>query len=146
MKSSDFSKAFLVNQSPEEVFNAVNNVRGWWSELIDGATEKAGDIFIYRHKDLHYSKQKLTTVVPGKTVVWEVIESQLNFLKNTSEWNGTLVKFDISKKGNKTELVFTHEGLRPEIECYGACSNGWTYYLENSLLKLIESGKGQPDK
>ena len=32
METKGYSTSFTVDQSPEEVFNAINNVRGWWSE------------------------------------------------------------------------------------------------------------------
>lgn len=144
MKTDNFSKTMLVDQSPQEVFNAVNNVRGWWSEALAGGSEKLHDEFTYRHKDLHYSKHKLVEVVPDKKVVWLTLDSQLYFLDNQTEWNGTKVIFEIAKKGNQTELKFTHEGLVPECECYEACFGGWSHYLQ-SLQKLITTGKGEPD-
>jgi hypothetical protein len=31
MKTNAYTTSFTVDQSPDEVFEAVNNVRGWWS-------------------------------------------------------------------------------------------------------------------
>jgi hypothetical protein len=146
MQNQNFSISFSVDKSPEEVFRAVNNVRGWWSEMVEGGTERLNDEFIFRCKEFHYSKQKLTTVIPGKRVVWLVTDSSLSFIDEKDEWTGTTISFDISKKDKKTLLRFTHEGLVPDRECYDACSGGWTHYLQNSLLKLINTGKGNPDK
>jgi len=146
MSDKNFNIVFLFDQSPMEVFTAINNVRGWWSETIEGGTEELNDEFIYRHKDLHYSKQKLIEVVPGKKVVWLVTDSSLSFVEDKEEWTGTRISFEISRTGDKTKLVFMHQGLIPEFECYDACSGGWDYYINNSLQPLIRTGKGQPDK
>ena len=144
MKNQNFTAAFSVYQSPEEVFDAINNVREWWSEEIEGRTDKLGAEFEFRHKDDHRSTQKITELVPGKKVVWHVSDAQLNFVKNKSEWNGTDVVFEIAKKDDKTELRFTHVGLVPASECYGGCSGAWGFYINDSLRNLITTGKGQP--
>jgi activator of Hsp90 ATPase-like protein len=146
MKQQDYTTSIVVDQPAGEVFRAISNVRGWWSEGVEGDTENLNDEFVYRHKDMHYSKQRLVEVVPGKKLVWLVTDSKLSFIKgNQSEWTGTRVSFDIAPKGNKTEILFTHNGLVPDIECFIACSRGWNYYLYNSLAKLITTGKGEPD-
>jgi hypothetical protein len=54
--------------------------------------------------------------VPGKKVVWRVLQNEFNFIKDKTEWNGTDVIFDITKKGDKTEVCFTHAGLVPAYE------------------------------
>jgi len=33
------------------------------------------------------------------------------------------VIFEITRKGDKTELRFTHVGLEPAYECYDVCSD-----------------------
>jgi hypothetical protein len=146
MKGHDFTAAFTVDKTPHEAFAAINNVRGWWSGEIEGSTGKLGDEWTYRYKDIHYSKQKITELVPGKKVVWFVLDSHLNFVKDRTEWNGTRITFEISKKGKKTEVRFTHVGLVPEYECFGACSNAWGSYINGSLRSLITTGKGEPNQ
>jgi len=145
-KDSDLTMTFTVDRSPKEVFDAINNVRGWWSEDIDGSTDKRGATFRYRYKDLHRSSQKITELVPGKKVAWRVMDSRLDFVKDKGEWNGTDIVFDIVRKDNRTELRFTHVGLVPALECYGACKEGWGYYIKDSLRSLIKTGVGHPDR
>ena len=145
MKDKNITTTITVDQTPEEAFVAINNVRGWWSEDIEGSTDKLGAEFTYRYKDLHYSKQKITELVPGKKVVWLIIDSYLDFTKDKTEWNGTEVVFEISKKGDKTEIRFTHKGLVPECECFSACSDGWGFFINTSLRSLITTGKGEPN-
>jgi hypothetical protein len=145
MKNQDYTAAFAVDQSPEEVFSAIGNVRGWWSQGITGSTDKLGAEFTYQYRDLHRSTQKITEWEPGKKIVWRVTESQIHFVKDKAEWKDTDIVFQIAKKGGQTELRFTHVGLVPAIECYSACSDGWGFYFNDSLRKLITTGKGEPD-
>ncbi len=142
----DFTTTFTVDKSPKEVFDAINNVRGWWSGEIEGSTDKLGATFKYRYEDIHRSSQKITELVPGKKVVWHVTDSYLDFVKDKTEWNGTDIVFDIAKKDDKTELRFTHVGLVPALECYGDCEEGWSFLIKDNLRKLIKTGKGLLNK
>lgn len=143
LSAAGFTTTFFVDQSPKEVFDAVNNVAGWWQGEVTGNSWKVNDEFAYSMKDFHYSKQKLVEVVPNEKVVWLVIDSRLNFLEDKSEWTGTTIGFDIAEINNKTQLRFTHKGLVPQIECYGSCSNAWSKLVQESLHSLITTGKGK---
>jgi hypothetical protein len=154
MNTSDFTTTILVDQTPNEAFNAINNVRGWWSEEIEGSTDKLNDEFKYHFEDIHRCQLKVVEVIADEKVVWLVMdnyfkpgifESKDKFTNDKSEWTGTKISFDISRKDNKTQIRFTHLGLVPEYECFEACSNGWTHYIRESLLSLITTGKGQPN-
>jgi hypothetical protein len=145
MNNQDFTATISVERTPEEAFDAINNVRGWWSENIEGGTEKLGDEFTYRYKDVHSCKIKIAELIPGKKVVWHVLDNRFNFTKDKNEWTGTDVIFEVSKKGNKTEVRFTHRGLVHEYECFDVCSNAWGSYINGSLRSLITTGKGKPN-
>ena len=99
--TKDYTTSFTVDQSPEEVFSAVTNVRGWWSGEIEGHTDRLGAEFTYRYQDVHRSTQKITELVPGQKVVWHIVDSYISFAKDTTEWNGTDVVFEIAKAGRQ---------------------------------------------
>ncbi|WP_207510971.1 SRPBCC family protein [Longitalea luteola] len=146
MQQQDFSTTVLVNKTPSEVFSAINNPRGWWSEEIAGNTNQVNEVFEYHFEDIHYCKVKILELVPNKKVVWQILENDFNFTQDKTEWIDTKVVFDIATEGDKTKLVFTHIGLVPEYECYDACHQGWTHYIQTSLKNYINTGSGQPNK
>jgi len=145
MTTPDFSTTFSVDQTPNAVFNAINNVRGWWSENIEGGTDKLNDEFTYQRKDLHKCTMKLIEVIPDKKVVWQVLDNYFNFTKDKTEWTGTKIEFEIFEKDNKMQVRFTHWGLVPAYECYDICFDAWSGYINHSLRSLITTGKGQPN-
>jgi len=140
MKNNSYTATLEVAQSPKEVFNGINNVTNWWSKDFEGSSTKLNDEFIINHPGQHYSKQKLIEVIPNKKIVWLVTESKLYWLKNKEEWTNTKMIFEISTKGNKTVLHFTHEGLIPEQKCYVMCEKGWDIVIKDWLLHLITTG------
>jgi hypothetical protein len=143
--NQNYSTHFSVDQSAGEVFAAINNVRGWWSEEIDGRTYNLGDVFRYHYKDVHTCTMKISEFVPNKKVVWLVLDNYFNFVQDKSEWVNTEVTFEIAEKDGKTEVQFSHLGLVPEYECFEICSNAWGTYINSSLQKLITTGKGHPN-
>jgi|SRR6185312_13641592 len=143
MENKDFTTSFLVDQTPGEVFAAINRVSDWWQGEIKGGASKLNDEFTYQMEEFHFSKQKVVEFVPNKKVVWLVTDSKLTFTKDVSEWTGTKIVFEITEKDNKTQLRFTHMGLAPTIECYNDCSNAWSQLVGQSLYSLITTGKGK---
>ena len=146
MYDQNYTTSFMVDQSPAEVFAAINNVRAWWSEEIDGDTDKPGSVYYYHFKDIHRCTIKVTELVSNKKVVWHVLHNDFNFIQDKTEWNDTDMVFEIEKKGDQTELHFTHVGLAPAHECYAVCSDAWGTYINGSLRDLIATGKGHPNQ
>jgi hypothetical protein len=145
MKKQNYSVSIRVNVTPQEAFKNINSVTKWWTEHLEGSSQKLNDEFIVRFDDVHVSKQKLIEVVPNEKVVWLVTESSLSFVKDKQEWTNTKIVFDIVAKDGKTEITFTHVGLIPEVECYNGCTTAWGQYITGSLFKLLTKGKGTPE-
>lgn len=145
MNTQDFTKTIVVDQTPEQAFNAINNVRGWWSENVEGSTDKLNSEFDYHYQDIHLCKLKIVELIPGQRVAWSVLDNYFKFTKDKKEWTGTKIVFDITKKGGKTEIRFTHQGLVPSYECYTICHDAWSHYI-TSLQNLVATGKGDPTR
>ncbi len=145
MSNPDFSTTFSVSQSPKEVFDAINDVRGWWSAEIEGPTDQLNAEFNYHFQDVHSCQMKIVEMIPNQKVVWLVQKNYFKFTEDKTEWIGTQIIFDISGKGDATQLIFTHQGLIPDYECYEICYKAWTQYIQKSLYNLITTGEGQPN-
>lgn len=145
MEQKDFTSTIVVDKNPGEAFDAIKNFRGWWSEDIEGATDKPEETFFYHYKDVHLCKMKLIEEVTDKKLVYEVVDNQFSFTKDKTEWIGTKLIFDLTAEGKQTKIKFTHQGLVPEYECYNVCNDAWTGFIQKSLKDLINTGKGQPN-
>ncbi len=142
MRNKSYTATIEVSKSLKEVFDRISEVPEWWSKDFEGSSAKLNDEFIISHGDLHYSKQKLVEVVPGKKVVWLVTDSKLNWLeRDKTEWTNTRMVFDLKTEGDFTVVDFMHEGLYPEQECYSRCSQGWDLVIKDRLFNYITNGK-----
>ena len=139
-----YTKTVVVDATPEALYAAVTDVRGWWSGDIVGDTGRAGDEFDYAYQDLHECRIRVTEAVAGERVVWEVLENRFSFTEDPAEWVGTRMVFAIDPLPAGAMLTFTHVGLVEEHECYGVCVQGWDFYIGASLRRLVESGAGEP--
>ncbi|MBO9594481.1 MAG: SRPBCC domain-containing protein, partial [Niabella sp.] len=138
MKNEDFTTSFVTTAAPLQVFSAINDVRGWWSENIEGRTDLPGSRFIYRDKYL--TAEMYIAKLNPQRIVWEVADSYNTFFDHRTEWNGTRIIFEIAVQEGHTLVTFTHVGLIPQFECFNVCSNSWEFFITGSL-KLLVSGK-----
>ncbi|REH01627.1 SRPBCC family protein [Flavobacterium aquicola] len=145
MKNQDFTSTILVDKTPAEAFNAIQNFRGWWSEDIEGETDQLGETFFYHYQDIHLCKIKLVEKIQDQKLVYQVLANEFSFTQDKTEWVNTKMIFEISKEGEQTKVKLTHEGLTPKDECYNICNDAWTGFIQNSLKSLINTGKGQPN-
>ncbi len=139
-----YTATISVDQTPDQVFAAITDVRGWWNQNIVGGTADLDDEFVFSDQGIRFSQFRLTEVVPGARVVWKLLDSYLGFVADHDEWTNTRVIFDIAATAEGTTVHFTHEGLTAAGECFEACSRGWDFYIYKSLPMLITTGTGDP--
>jgi hypothetical protein len=145
MNATNYQHRFIVQATPEQVFEAITRVSEWWTVNTEGNSKAVGDEFTVQFGDVHLTKQRVTEAVAGKRIVWLVTESLLPWLKDREEWKGTQLVFDITATDIGAQLTFTHIGLTAEVECFDQCEKGWDYFLSDSLHNLITEGAGLPD-
>jgi hypothetical protein len=143
--SENLTWTFQVDESPERAYEAINDVRGWWSGQITGPTDELGGEFSYWVPGIHYTKFRVTELVPGRKVSWLALDSWLGMLDDKEEWTGTTVTFEITEVDGRTQVTFVHHGLVPEVECYDVCWVAWGGYITTSLRELIATGLGRPN-
>jgi hypothetical protein len=143
VNDQSYSATIEVASSPGDVFTHITNISKWWTKDIEGRTTGINDEFTIRHGAMHYSKQRLIEVIPDTKLVWLVTDCQLNWIKkDKTEWTNTRMVFEISPKGNITELKFTHEGLVPKLECYARVCQSWATVIKDGLYNLINESPG----
>jgi hypothetical protein len=130
--------------TPREVYDAVLDVRGWWSENVVGDTATVGAEWDYAYEEVHDCRIRVTETVPDERVEWLVLENRFSFTENPAEWVGTRMVFAIRHTDQGACLRFTHVGLVEDHECYGACVQGWDFYIGTSLRERVETGTGRP--
>jgi hypothetical protein len=155
--TQNLTATITVDHTPAEVFAAIANVRGWWNENIIGATASLHDEFVFTDdatyageavnapENIRFVRFRIIEIAPGERMVWHVVDSYLNFVEDHGEWTDTKVVFDIVEGPEGTTVRFTHEGLTAGgSDCFEACSRGWTFYITESLPRLIATGTGRP--
>jgi uncharacterized protein YndB with AHSA1/START domain len=146
MSDRNLTYTVVVDQTPEQVFDVIRNVRGWWSKTISGDTHNLHDVFTYEVEGVHKCTMQLIEFIPNQKLVWHVMENWFSFVTDKSEWVDTNVVFNIAEKNGKTEIRFTHVGLTAHDECFDVCHSAWGGYITVSLRNLIETGTGNPNQ
>lgn len=144
MENNDYSIYIDVNTEAAKAYDCILAVTKWWTDNLKGHTEQLNDEFTVEFWDLHRSTQKVVELIPHKKVVWLITDSRLSFIKDTQEWTGTKVVFDIEEQENGCRIWFSHIGLKPNMECYADCSRAWGQYIQESLFRLMSTGQGNP--
>lgn len=143
MKQQDYRCSISAPATAGEAFEGINDVSAWWAKHLEGYTETIHDIFTVRFGTTFVTFE-ITEMVPNKRVVWQVIDCDLPFIQNRTEWTGTSVVWEITEEGDKARIDMTHNGLTPDAECFAGCQSGWNRHIQTSLLNYLTENVGMP--
>jgi uncharacterized protein YndB with AHSA1/START domain len=130
-----------------EQFATEQGVRNWWLTSCEMDSRVGGRVALRFTKSDFYAIFRIARLEPDRAVEWECLESmqpeKLGF-ENRADWVGTRLRFEVEPlDGGQSQLAFTHVGLAP-LECFGVCSNAWSFFLGQSLRAFLETGAGKP--
>ena len=128
----------IEKSSTDGVYRALTTLEGlsgWWARDTTGQTE-VGGVIAFRFVPGGFD-MKVVELVPGKRVLWEVVEGP-------AEWIGTHVSWELRQEGDYAIVLFEHRGWAEPVEFMYHCSTKWASFLF-SLKQLLETGQGAPD-
>jgi len=127
-----------VKAAPEAVYEALTarqGLAGWWTNDTQGDGDVVEGVVEFRF-DAGGFDMVVLDLVPGKRVLWQVVDGP-------EEWIGTQVSWDLTLDGDYTEVLFKHVGWKEPVDFMHHCSTKWAVYLM-SLKQLVETGRGAP--
>ena len=144
MKQQDFRCTISAHVTAEEALESINDVSAWWAKHVEGYSQSLHDLFTVRFGETFVTFE-ITELIPNKKVVWFVTDCYLHWINDKTEWKGTSIVWDLTEKGDITEINMTHLGLTPEVECFDDCKVGWTHHIKDSLAKFLTEHVGMPE-
>jgi hypothetical protein len=144
MEQQNYHISISAKTAVENAVAAINNVAAWWGNDVDGTAQNLHDHFTI-HFGETWGEFEVTEIDPGKKTVWLVLDCNLHWLRDTKEWKGYTLVWEMSAQNEQVTINFTQVGLVPAVECYADCEKGWNFYVGESLLQLIKTGEGKPD-
>lgn len=139
---NDFNCSFTAKISAEEAQSKISKVPDWWGVGFEGSAGQPGDHFTIRMGPEAYFNCTVTELIPRKKTVWTVDECFMPWYTDKQEWTNTRMIFELSEHNGETTVIFTHQGLVPEVECYKDCKPGWTHWITRSLYSYFTTGTG----
>ena len=147
---ADFSMKLKFKAPARKLFEQLSTEKGirhWWTHHCEMEERVGGQATFRFPKAGFYAVVRIARLEQDRCVEWMCIDSkhpEKTGFSNLKDWVGTTLRFEIAAVDQgQSLLTFTHAGLAP-LECFGVCSNSWSFYLNDSLRDYLEQGSGTP--
>lgn len=149
-EKEDFSMTLKFAAPARKLYEQLataDGIRHWWTHHCEMEERVGGQAAFRFPKAGFHAVVRIARLEPDRVVEWVCIDSrhpEKSGFSNLRDWVGTTLRFEIAAVDQgHSRLRFTHAGLAP-LECFGVCSNSWSYYLNDSLRDYLEQGAGKP--
>lgn len=140
---NDYENTITVNVTPHQVFYALTKeMSNWWTPM-SSKVDKVGDKATAKFEDGTTWSFEVISLEENKLVEFRCYEANHIHPATTpdmrTEWQNTILRFEISNKGKDTSIHFTHIGLTPEINCYEICNSGWNHFFGSAFKNYLSN-------
>lgn len=132
-----------IKASPTEVFDALTqqaHIRNWWSQFTEAVPEVGGRNSVSFYGGMVTFDLRVTELVPGGKVAWEVEGGP-------PDWMGTTITWTLSEgegpAAGQTMVHLAHRGFASTGGNFASVNYNWGWYL-TSLKFYLEKGEGMP--
>ncbi len=141
----DYRASIDTKASVEASYKAIAEEMSVWWTTMSGQFLKVGDEAQTDFGGASYWRFKAQTLDKPNRIELRCCEARHihDGLPETirEEWLNTVLQFDILKTETGSNITLTHQGLKPELQCFGVCKAGWDHYFKGSLLKYLNDSK-----
>jgi uncharacterized protein YndB with AHSA1/START domain len=127
----------IESSSIDDVYATLTTIEGlshWWTADTTGDPGLGGKVAFRFHQGGF--DMEVIELTPNERVRWRVVDGP-------PEWIGTTIDWRLSRNGDCTIVLFTHEGWAEPVEFFSHCSTKWATFLM-SMKQLVETGVGSP--
>ena len=137
---NNYKTSIEINSPSEILFEGISKkLRDWWGNQ-DILIDKKGVEFIVSWGEPWY-KFEVVKYLKNHEMIWKCIDANQKIDGLTGvekEWVGTEIHWIVKRLDkNRSLLEFEHKGLVPELICFNFCSDSWSHFLEDSLVKYL---------
>ena len=138
----NYENTITVKTEPKRAFEAITKeMSNWWTSMTSVITNP-GDKTTAQFDDGTSWSFEVTKLEENRFVELRCYDANhihpVTTPEMRTEWQDTLLRFEIEDRSGTTNIHFTHEGLTPAMACFTICQSGWNHFFGSSLKTYLE--------
>jgi hypothetical protein len=142
-----YTRKIIVSNTREAAYQALTTGYVHWWTTDCNSISRPGDEITFRFGPTYWTMRAIN-LIPNELVELTCLDAHHEHSGLDSsilqEWKDTKLIWEISKEKDSTQIILTHKGLVPTLNCYEICEQGWDYFFAESLKNYLNTGEGSP--